>query len=813
MNRVDAKAAGARCDICPNSKGQLVASTTPSGRVSLVIVGEHPTRVDEKMNAPFSGAPGHFLDDRLRRDAKLSRNSAHITNAALCRGDSDDDNERAAECCAPRLLKEIAELPADTPVVALGKSALRSLLGVRNILMARGFIWTVAEIEESRVKAAFKSKQDGILKGDTLRARQLLASRVVLPSIAPSFVLRADVYKPISELDFRRIGRVVRGEVCAPLEDECAYQVGGPEVLQSLGSSVSLDVETDALSQHLSNLLCVGLSDGVNTSVIWPWHPEMAAPLQAFLEGRAEVVCHNGPYDQQVLERHGVALEGIRWEDTMTGHHAYASHFKMSLENVASCWTDARAWKQIFKGGDENEKGTTPDKLDAETLVKYNAADARLTALSWQRMQSSLLPERVVYESDRQLTDICRGMGKLGIGVDSVRAKELSTALGNRCAELKSILRELVGDPNYEPGSHPQTRRHLFQTLGATYAKVTKKGKPSTADETLEGLRLGGNELHAQFATALLEFRVAGKVKSTYIDVLGAPGKKGVPLIGGRAKFGWKALTVSGRLNCRFQSVPRYTPLGVKGPAEERVREIYIPAEGNQFVYYDVSQAEMRLAAFLSGDANFIEACNGDVHANNAKAVFPDAAAKGWLDGEMKKKEGKPFRDICKNLGFAISYCAEAETVFMNLRSKGFNVTMAAVTLILDRLRNAYKVYFKWVESNLQTVRLRGHLRSAFLGRIRWLGWYPKITDVANFPIQAGLADIMNERTIQLASSFLGGKLVAQVHDACIYDVPKACVSEAKDLISKCWANEIDTPGGKLILPIDLKTGERVSDL
>lgn len=307
MNRAEAKAAGARCDICPNSKSILVPPR-PTVETEVVIVGEHPTRVDEKMGQPFSGAPGHFLGDRMRRDAKVYLAHAHITNAALCRGESDDDNERAAECCAPRLLREVAALPKNTPVVALGKSALRSLLGVRNILTARGFIWTVAEIEESRVKAAFKSKQDGILKGDTLRARIRLVGRVVLPSIAPSFVLRADTWKPISELDFRRVGRVVRGEVRAPYEDQVAYQVGGPEVLGDLQHLVSCDIETDGIKPLECNILSIGFADTFgNVAEIWPWNDSFAKHVADWLRTRHAVVFHNGQnFDLLVLENHGV---------------------------------------------------------------------------------------------------------------------------------------------------------------------------------------------------------------------------------------------------------------------------------------------------------------------------------------------------------------------------------------------------------------------------------------------------------------------------------------------------------------------------
>lgn len=262
------------------------------------------------MHVPFMGASGKFLDERLRKDAKVSRSECHVTNAALCRGESDEDNERAAECCAPRLLGEISQLPSSVPILVLGKTAARAVLGVRNILTARGFIWTAPEIEEKSVKAAYKSKVDGILRGDTLRARQVLFGRVVLPSVHPAFVLRADTWKPISEVDFRRIGRVVRGEVRAPYEDEVSYEVGKPYLLNLLHENgpVSCDIETDGIKPLECNILSVGLADTRGRVVeLWPWDDSFAKELSRFAKKCEQIVFHNGQnFDLLVLENHGV---------------------------------------------------------------------------------------------------------------------------------------------------------------------------------------------------------------------------------------------------------------------------------------------------------------------------------------------------------------------------------------------------------------------------------------------------------------------------------------------------------------------------
>src|SRR5215469_12885110 len=110
--------------------------------------------------------------------------------------------------------------------------------------------------------------------------------------------------------------------------------------------------------------------------------------------------------------------------------------------------------------------------------------------------------------------------------------------------------------------------------------------------------------------------------------------------------------------------------------AEYQVRDIYIASPGYSFVYFDLSQAEMRFAANLSGDEAFIEACRGDVHAGNARVLFRQVPG-ALEDLKDPKGRGKRLRDIAKNCGFAITYLAEADKLFSHLLEHGFDVDMA----------------------------------------------------------------------------------------------------------------------------------------
>ncbi len=498
----------------------------------------------------------------------------------------------------------------------------------------------------------------------------------------------------------------------------------------------------------------------------------------------------------------------IRWDDSLIAHHAFASHLPQRLDHVVSEYCDASPWKVVHgKRGGEEVKGALPKDMSAEELALYNAIDARLTITVWKRMQSDLEPERAVYEHDLKLAAICREMAWEGIGIDAVRQAELSVLASRRRAALKGLMRRIVREPNFQPGKLDEVRRVLFRKLRGHYTALTSGGLPSTANATLEALR-GSDTRLARFADALLKWRLVGKVKSTYIDWVEInPDTK-------RAHYVWKVHgTVSGRLSCRFQSAPRWAPNDVSS----RVREMYIPrSKKHVFVYFDVSQAEMRLAAYLSADPAFMAACGSDVHAGNARNVFPEIADKGWLEGAALKdpEKGKPYRDISKNLGFAIAYGAEAEKVYITLRAKGFNVTFRAVELILSRLRSAYHVYYKYVERNLLEVRRVGYMRTPILGRIRWFGWWPKPTEISNFPVQSALADVMNARMIEIAPQMpRGTALIAQVHDSCVFDTPRGVASKLEAVIRRVWNQPIPLAGGPLVLPIDMKRGERLSEL
>ena len=508
MERVDPKTLGARCDLCPLGKDPkpVFASKPANGKkLKLIMVGEAPGRVEQRIGAPFLGPSGQLVN-RTLLDAGAGDLRAHsyLTNAALCRGDGDQENEAAAVCCAPRLYNELNALPKNVPILALGKAAAKSVLNVKSILMARGFVWTAKEIDESALKAARRladkarattvktgrsvtsavrtgAEQDvtvrkqgaasrtltvrtagrrtttvrtgtrstprtvrigatrkalpqvdprlAELKATSLEGRAKLAGRVVFPTIHPAFVLRADTWKPVFQIDIRRAVRFVNGEL--GLND---LPVTGPYVvvsdlagikreLKKLGPQVAVDIETTGIDPHTATILCIGVSDGEKTVVIGPWcaegrvrpKPGFARELSSQLEWREGVWMHNGfGYDQIAMRRDGVTF-GENLEDTLQAHHCFASHLPQRLDQVVSEFCDSMPWKVKFGRRGAEEKGLAPHKMPPDELYMYNCL-------------SGSTPVVLASGETRRISEIVRGKQQievLSLGRDGIEPRRV----------------------------------------------------------------------------------------------------------------------------------------------------------------------------------------------------------------------------------------------------------------------------------------------------------------------------------------------------------------------------------------------------
>ena len=838
---------GARCDICPIAKRKIpvvpVPPYIPSGKPKLVIVGEAPGYYESVKGEPFVGKSGFLLNATLGK-SRFLRTEAYITNTIACRLENEKaERDAATACCAPRLARELAEIPAEIPILTLGASAAKPFINRGAIQRARGFIWRVAEVEEHTLHEVEKSRKvraqryrakrdDKAL--DLLRKaqhRELLTNfrasipnRVVIPSIHPAFILRgADMQLPVMQVDFDRAIRWARniadGGLGLDLEDEGSYEVvRNPKqlkaALKSLRKHVSIDIETNAADALYSRLTCVGLSDDFDgkgkTIVISPeklkagWVKPFTPILKDFYKKHVAVT-HNGPnFDEIRLKRVGIPLPHL--DDTLLAYHSFCAHNLKGLDHVTSIYCDSGPWKIYSKAKSKGaaEKGGFYSK-PTEDLSIYCAADVRLDIRDWHRMQEDLNTERHIYEFDMEVArKICQQMQVVGLRVDQEKRKFLSDKLGARSRALLGEMRRILGRPNFNPGSLDDLRRALFKQCRVPLglAELTPTGLPSTGKLVLEALRMEDTRA-GKLADLVLRRRSALDSKAEYLDNLpvGADG---------RVHATWKIYgTRGGRPatgNPNVLNMPRYN----KDPEayEEHIRSIWIPAPGKIFVYYDLAQSEPKFAAYISGDPNFIEDCKKDVHTVRAAILFPRAADVILAD---PKGKGAWFRQITKTCGLAVTYKAAAATVHATVMRDDKikeKPSISECTALVEKLGQRYTGWMSWVAGLVALSKKQGFVRTPFEKRLVRCGFYAEESFLANLGPQSGVAEIMGRRLLEMERRKpRGAHLVFYGYDSACYELVENQAPLMMRLCKELWEEPIRVPhnGLEFVQNIDMK--------
>jgi DNA polymerase-1 len=426
-----------------------------------------------------------------------------------------------------------------------------------------------------------------------------------------------------------------------------------------------------------------------------------------------------------------------------------------------------------------------------------------------------------VYRTDKRAAELCRDMSVTGFCFDQERAKRLSAYLLDLELDARDRADQAAGAPirRTKSGGFGDTgpdglKAAFFQRLGAPalfFSKLT--GRPSLGIDAMRHYAASAIPELSALALAVLDWRRYRKIRRTYVE--GAP-------VGsdGRVHSTWQNYgAVSGRFSGQkpnLMNLPtiRTDPTVKMGP-DGGVRALYCAPKGHRLVTFDRRQLEMRMAAYASGDPVMIAACeSSDLHAANAEIIFGDQFRL-----EPNPKVRKVLRNLAKTAGFAVCYGAEAETVFARLKAAGENVTLRRVETMLKRMKRQFARYYEWQEQRyLDCVRL-GYVETPLLGRRRWLGHDPERNKVSNFPIQGGAADLMNESLPNLVDALKviapGARLVAQVHDSAVFEVPISQVEEvwffSKEISERPVT--ISSSGEVLtaVFPIDIEISERWS--
>ena len=508
--------------------------------------------------------------------------------------------------------------------------------------------------------------------------------------------------------------------------------------------------------------LALGLAADDSKAFRIPWEGEAATLLRSALE---DATLSKSVHDLKALLRttqaHDIRLAGVRDDLMLYSYLLNPTHSTHRLEDVA-----ARFDNQSLRGEGE------------EALPMAAATIARLAPQLRRAVEDS--DTLNVYETiDLPLTPILLDMEDAGVRIDSAYLQRISERLAEQMHTLAECIYGSCGH-RFNINSPKQLGDVLFNKMALPKPIKYGRGKVvSTAQDVLEELAE-----HHDVPRLVLEYRQLAKLKSNYSDTL--------PLLADtqhRVHTTFNAVgTATGRLssnNPNLQNIPIRTELG------REIRAAFVPADGNVLLSADYSQIELRLMAHFSEDPLLLKAYreNVDIHALTASEVF----------GVPIEGMDKETRNRAKAVNFGIVYGISPFGLAQQL-----NIEPSEARIYIERYFDRYSGVKAFIEQTLEKVRQTQSVRTLF-GRVRPI---PDITSrnanmrgfsertAVNTPLQGTAADLIKLAMIRIARELreqkLRTKMVLQVHDELVLDVPAEEVDEVRERVQQAMEQVIE---------------------
>ncbi|MGC1272022.1 MAG: DNA polymerase I [Croceibacterium sp.] len=582
---------------------------------------------------------------------------------------------------------------------------------------------------------------------------------------------------------------------------------------------VAVDTETSALDAMQADLAGISLALGPNDACYIPLghggsdmfaeRPQQVdrgaaiAALKPLLESDAVLkVGQNIKYDLNVLARHGVDVGPI--DDTMilsfdldAGRSLDGIGGGHGMDELSTRHLDhtTLTFKDICGTG---KKAIPFGEVPLDRATQYAAEDADVTWRLHRVLRPRLATEgstRVYEQVDRPLIPVVAQMERNGIKVDRARLARLSEEFASEIARIEGEIFAQAGQA-FTIGSPKQLGDILFEKLGYQGGRKGKSGQYSTDQAILEGLAAQG----ASVATMVLEWRQLSKLRSTYTEALQAA----INPQTGRVHTSYSLVGAqTGRLSStdpNLQNIPIRTAIG------RQIREAFVPEAGNVLLAADYSQIELRLAAHMADVPPLKEAFarGEDIHARTAQEMF------GSVDRDTRAR--------AKTINFAILYGISRWGLAGRL-----GVEADEAQAMIDRYFERFPGIQRYIVATLEQVRERGYSQTLF-GRKTW---FPRIDSknqaerqgseraAINAPIQGTSADIIKRAMARMMPALADAglphvKMLLQVHDELVFELPEADVAAASPVIERVMADAA-LPSVTLDVPLAIEIGHGAS--
>lgn len=567
--------------------------------------------------------------------------------------------------------------------------------------------------------------------------------------------------------------------------------------------SYSLDTETTGLDVLEADL--VGISFGYrkdNKSIAFYiplFHSEgvqlesgfVLEKLKPLLE---EVVpkkfLQNAKYEINVLKKYGIKLDGVAI-DTMLASYVRNPSDRHGLKQQASLYLDF-TMKSIDELIGKGKNKVTMDKLSIKDVANYACDDAIATLELGYLYENLDEKQKFVLQSiEMPLEKVLADIEEAGVSINTEYLKELSVQLQKDLNNIEEKIFEVAGC-RFNINSPKQVAEVLFDKMGLPSRGKTKtKEAFSTGAKILESLAKD-----YEIARLILEQRHICKLKSTYIDAL--------PLLiakDGRLHTNFnQTVTTTGRLsstNPNLQNIPIRTEMGAK------IRAAFVPKNKESVLLSaDYSQIELRLLAHFSDDEALIEAFRNDldIHTATASKVF----------GVSLEQVTKDMRRKAKAVNFGIIYGQTSYGL-----SEALGITPAEAKEFITKYFQTYPKVKKFADIAIRMAHEKGYaetlygrkryLREDLSSRNRLMREFAERAAI-NTPLQGTAADLIKLAMIKLQEKLENyeSKMILQVHDELVLEVPKKELEEITKIVINCM--ELDQPL-KVPLKIDVKYG------
>ena len=487
----------------------------------------------------------------------------------------------------------------------------------------------------------------------------------------------------------------------------------------------------------------------------------------------------NLKYDMKVLANYDIALNGVE-HDTMLESYVLdstASRHDMDTLALKHLGHKTIHFEDIAGKG---KKQLRFNDIALEQAAPYAAEDAditlRLHECLWPALQKHEKLVSIYSEIEIPLLTVLARIERNGVRIDAEMLRQQSTELAQGMLDLEQQA-FTAAEQTFNLGSPAQLQEILFNKLGLPVIKKTPKGQPSTAEAVLQ-------ELAAEYdlPRLILEYRSMSKLRSTYTEKLPLMINPGT----GRVHTSYhQAVAATGRLS---SSDPNLQNIPIRKKEGRRIRQAFIADKGFLMVSADYSQVELRIMAHLSGDKGLLKAFSegADVHKATASEVFTTTLDK--ITDEQRR--------AAKAINFGLIYGMSAFGLAQQL-----NIERADAQEYIDLYFDRYPGVKAYMDETRKLAHEQGYVETVFGRRL----YLPEINSgngmrrqyaertAINAPMQGTAADLIKMAMLSvdkwIESDAPDVRMIMQVHDELIFEIPKKQVEAASESIRSLMNN------------------------